>query len=200
MCLGRSRICLGWYQGTGIGYHECLVVHEAYKLRRILAMKESSRGGMVVSSCDPSTVEEVEACGVSFHRTRKRSPPLLSALPFLFFFFFCLFTLRMCVFISGAAVIAFVLVYLVWPLFSVTGEMCLPSKQQFFWHIPSLSFHVLPWAERSCNVFIYSLSFLILNISFPSSLSWAKVCFRALDWIASFSWMLYFPFSTFLTS
>lgn len=95
---------------------------------------------------------------------------LLSALPFFFAYLHWV-----CVFISGAVVIAFVLDYLVWPLFSVAGEMCLPSKQQFFWHIPSLSFHVLPWAERSCNVFICSLSFPILNIPFPSSLSWAKL-------------------------
>lgn len=56
----------------------------------------------MVSSCDPSTVEEVEACGVSFHRTRKRSPPLLSALPFLFFFFFLLIYIKnVCFYFRG---------------------------------------------------------------------------------------------------
>lgn len=99
----------------------------------------------------------------------------------------------MCAFISGAAVIVFVPVYFVWPLFSVIGELGLPSKHQFFWHMPSVSFHALPWAERACNVFIYSLFFLTFNIPFPSSLFWAKLCIHAFNWISSSSWMLYSP-------
>lgn len=174
MCLGRIRICLGWYQGTGMGYHEFLLVHEACKLR-ILVMKESSRPGMVVISCDPSTSEEAEACRISFHRIRKKRKELLSALPF-----FLLICLKNCAFISGAAVIVFVPVYFVWPLFSVIGELGLPSKHQFFWHMPSVSFHALPWAERACNVFIYSLFFLTFNIPFPSSLFLSQAVYSCL--------------------
>lgn len=48
MCLGKAWICLEWYQGTGIGYHEFLLVHEAYKLGRVLVIKERNRRGLII--------------------------------------------------------------------------------------------------------------------------------------------------------
>lgn len=84
MCLGRARICLEWYQGTGIGYPEFLLVHEAYKLRRILVIKERSRRGMVVKACcDPSTLEP-EACRIPSPEPGRKELRLLSALGLFF--------------------------------------------------------------------------------------------------------------------
>lgn len=49
MCLGRSRICLEWYQGTGVDYPQFLLMNEVYKLR-LLVSKERRRRGLMVKA------------------------------------------------------------------------------------------------------------------------------------------------------
>lgn len=144
MCLGRARICLEWYQGTGIGYHELLLVQEAYKLRRILFIKGAGEAWWW-RPCDPSTLE-AEACLISTHRTRKKS----TQDSFLLWGSFCLFMWRKCVFTSGAAMIICVFFFKFGHYSVLLGSHVCHLSTRFLAHSMSfISFH----GQRSCNVF-----------------------------------------------
>lgn len=144
MCLGRSWICLEWYQGTGVDYPQFLLMNEVYKLR-LLVSKERRRRGLMVK---PLWSQHPRGRGLpqSIRRTRKQRTQAAFCSSVLSAYLH----LRIWTFLSGAAMITCVCPeYLGWPLFSIIRESCLPSKPRFLvYSVSFVSFH----GHGSCNV------------------------------------------------